>query len=387
MKHDKSDIAVGSPDPGCDTALPDLDLPTPAAPMPLDPARAGEPRLVRLRGTSGGGGPVQTQPKQVLCFCYARYSSEGQKCTSIIRQIEICEAEARRRGWQLVRVYKDAARSGVTLHGRPGLAALLADAAALGVEWVIVEQVDRLSRDEADLASVFKHLRRHGVTVLDCALGPIEGVKRGISGFMAQHVREQFLERSADGRARLVARGLFPHRPAYGYAKHPTIAGARTIHPARGAVVRVIYELYNSGSGTTTIARHLNERAEPAGDDGRAGVPWSAEAVRRILRNPLYAGVLADGLTRVVRDPETFEIVGRERRPREEWRVTDVPSMAIVTVEVWTKAQERLNANYDCGNRRAPHTHFVLTGLAFCATCGAIAKADGGEPMLRCSHG
>jgi len=61
---------------------------------------------------------------------YARFSSDLQETRSIGDQVTICCEYAHRQGYIVVRVYDDAAVSGASLHGRPGIRRLLADAEA-----------------------------------------------------------------------------------------------------------------------------------------------------------------------------------------------------------------------------------------------------------------
>ena len=72
----------------------------------------------------------------------------------------------------VVRVYDDAAASGASLHGRPGIRRLLADAEAKEFEILIAESMSRIGRDQEDRAYVRKRLRFFGVGIET----PSEGV-------------------------------------------------------------------------------------------------------------------------------------------------------------------------------------------------------------------
>jgi site-specific DNA recombinase len=84
---------------------------------------------------------------------YARYSSDNQSVASIEDQFRICrarEVEGRRQlsRRRHLRRQRDPPRS-VTVAGR----------AARRFEIVLAEALDRVSRDQADVATLFKHLR------------------------------------------------------------------------------------------------------------------------------------------------------------------------------------------------------------------------------------
>jgi site-specific DNA recombinase len=58
---------------------------------------------------------------------YARFSSDLQDSRSIGDQVTLCCDYARRQSYVVARVYDDAAASGASLHGRPGIKRLLYD--------------------------------------------------------------------------------------------------------------------------------------------------------------------------------------------------------------------------------------------------------------------
>jgi site-specific DNA recombinase len=89
---------------------------------------------------------------------YARYSSELQRDASIEDQVRICRARIEAEGWQLAATYTDRAISGSS-RLRPGYQKLLEDARAGAFDIVIAEALDRLSRDQEDVAALYKQPR------------------------------------------------------------------------------------------------------------------------------------------------------------------------------------------------------------------------------------
>ena len=86
---------------------------------------------------------------------YARFSTELQNDKSIDDQEALCRAYAAREGHEVVQVYSDAAKSGGSIQGRPGVQQLMRDAGQDRFQVIIVEALDRLSRDMEDLAAYF----------------------------------------------------------------------------------------------------------------------------------------------------------------------------------------------------------------------------------------
>ena len=115
---------------------------------------------------------------------YARYSSDLQSLTSIEDQLRICRERADQQHWTVVDTYSDAAISGASLILRSGLQTLLQDAQRRKFDIVLAEALDRLSRDQADMASVFKHLQFLRVRLITLAEGDIDALHIGFKGTM-----------------------------------------------------------------------------------------------------------------------------------------------------------------------------------------------------------
>ena len=88
---------------------------------------------------------------------YARYSTDLQREASIEDQIRVCQDRARREGWKVVNCYTDHAVSGASLM-RPGLQMMMQDAADGKFSVVVAEALDRLSRDQEDIAGFYKRM-------------------------------------------------------------------------------------------------------------------------------------------------------------------------------------------------------------------------------------
>lgn len=99
-------------------------------------------------------------------FERARYSSDNQREASIDDQFRICREHAKREKWKVVGAYKDAGISGASMILRPGIQTLLQDAQAGRFDIVLAEALDRISRDQADVATLFKHLKFAGVPII-----------------------------------------------------------------------------------------------------------------------------------------------------------------------------------------------------------------------------
>src|SRR5689334_21454286 len=111
----------------------------------------------------------QRKMSAMRCACYARFSSDMQRETSLADQIATARRYARAHGWEFMEahVYTDAAISGASLE-RPGIQALLAAVARppLPFEVLLVDDSSRISRDLADAVRFMQQLRFAGVRVI-----------------------------------------------------------------------------------------------------------------------------------------------------------------------------------------------------------------------------
>ena len=104
---------------------------------------------------------------------YARYSSELQSAASIEDQVRLCRERVEDEGGTVVETYADYAISGSSLRNRPSMQALLKQAKSGTFDYVVAEALDRVSRDQEDIAAIYKRLRHSDVRLLTLAEGEI----------------------------------------------------------------------------------------------------------------------------------------------------------------------------------------------------------------------
>ena len=96
------------------------------------------------------------------CACYARYSSDLQRQTSIDDQLAVARRYADQHGWTVVdrHIYTDEAASGSSMDGRPGIHALLAAAETTPrpFDVLLVDDSSRVARDLPDALHAVRHL-------------------------------------------------------------------------------------------------------------------------------------------------------------------------------------------------------------------------------------
>jgi len=172
---------------------------------------------------------------------YARYSTDMQSSASIEDQIRQCQEYADREGWQLYNCYTDHAISGASLM-RPGVQMLLQDAAAGKFDIILSEALDRLSRDQADIAGIFKRMQFSDVRMQTLSEGEISNLHIGLKGTMNAMFLKDLADKTRRGLRGRVEKGKSGGGLTYGYdvikSNNPAgdaITGERMINAEQAA--------------------------------------------------------------------------------------------------------------------------------------------------------
>ena len=178
------------------------------------------------------------------------------------------EAEAARRGWELVEMFEDAGISGKTLGNRPGLGAALQAVESGDASALVVAKLDRLSRSLLDFAGLMERARRKGWSLVALDLGvdtstPSGEMMASVLATFAQFERRLIGQRTRDALAVKRAQGVRLGRPR----EISTVALAR------------IEELYRAGYRVKQIADALNDERIPTPRGGRWHSPGVARAI------------------------------------------------------------------------------------------------------------
>ena len=342
------------------------------------------------------------------CALYARYSSDQQRAASIEDQFRVCREHAEREGWKIAGAYRDAAISGDSVILRPGIQGLLEDARRGLFEVVVAEALDRVSRDQADVATLYKHLRFAGVMIVTLAEGEIDELHVGLKGTMNALFLKDLAAKTHRGLRGRVEAGKSGGGICYGYdvvklhdeAGEP-VRGERSIDEAEAEIVRRIFREFAQGTSPRAIARRLNEDGIP----GPKGRLWTDSVLRGhakrgtgLLNNELYIGRLVWNRQRFMKNPDTGKRVARINPP-EEWIIAEVPELRIVDDELWQAAKARqaeisekyatsIAATRAANANRLNSTHrprYLLSGLLECGACGG-SYAKRGQDRYGCSN-
>ncbi|MDH6234987.1 DNA invertase Pin-like site-specific DNA recombinase [Mesorhizobium soli] len=233
---------------------------------------------------------------------YARYSSDQQREASIADQLRLCREHAAREAWEIAGSYQDAGISGASLVLRPGIQQLMHDAQAGLFQLLLAEALDRISRDQADIATLYKQLQFCGVPIVTLTEGAISELHVGLKGTMnALFLKDLALKTRRGLRGRVEA-GKSGGGLCYGYrvvkrldAHGAQVTGERAIDAKQAAVIRRIFRDFAAGVGPRAIAKRLNDQNIP----GPARQLWNDTTIRGqgrrgtgLINNELYIGRL-----------------------------------------------------------------------------------------------
>ena len=344
---------------------------------------------------------------------YARYSSDNQRDASIEDQLRQCRERAAREGWTIVESYSDRAISGASLI-RSGIQSVLADAQAGRFDILLSEALDRISRDQEDVAGVFKRLRFAGVTIVTLSEGEVSELHVGLKGTMNALFLKDLAMKTHRGIRGRVEAGKIGGGNTYGYsvvrqfdANGEPIRGEREIDTAKADVILRIFREYAAGKAPHRIAADLNRDGIPS----PTGKRWHDTTIRGnrteesgILNCQLYIGIIRWNRRHVVKNPVTGRKVVR-LNPESEWICSEAPELRIVPQALWDAAkarQDELTARFskqiECsraatrrivaanGGLNATHRpRTLLSGLLICGNCGG-GYVRRGQNRYACSN-
>ena len=185
--------------------------------------------------------------------------------------------------------------------------------------------------------------------------------------------------------------------PPYGYIKGTDKNCTPIVDPYSAEIIRRIYEMRASGMNVKKIAETLNNEKILVPSDyyyKHQGKPnpyftehlWSAGMVKRLLKNPVYLGHLIQLRTTTV-SYKNHKVV---KKDESEWAVIENNHEPIISQELWDRVRE-IDNSVSNGKSTKNGVVLPLSGLCYCADCGAKMKQNGthnckSKPSYTCSR-
>ncbi len=314
---------------------------------------------------------------------YLRLSREDEDCEvesqSITNQRDFLVRYVEQRGWAVIDIYIDDGYTG-TNFDRPAFQRLLKDIECKKIDTVITKDLSRLGRDQINTMYYYQiYFPQKQVRYIAVNEGVDTGAKNNNDmalPFMAAANDFYAADISRKVRTALDTRksnGYFIGSQApLGYQKDPRQKGRLIPDPETAAIVQSVFQIYLSCGSVIGTAKSLTERGVPTPSECKRTAPtqvrfpgvWSDAIVRRILTNPTYIGNLTQNRSRKI----GYKVDKKRNLPQEEWTTVPDTHEAIVSPELFAQVQEMLAVR---SYRPQAGDGHLLTGLAFCADCGA----------------
>lgn len=265
--------------------------------------------------------------------------------------------------------------SGETIDSRPQVQELLRRIESPRLKAVLIVEPQRLSRgDLEDIGRLVKLLRYSNTLVITLQYTYDLSDERDRELFERELKRgNEFLEYQkrimGNGRLLSVQNGNFiGQKPPYGYKKTIIREGKRKCHtlepdPERAPIVKMVFELYASGTSANQIAKTLRNMGIQTAEGGQ----WTTSSIRQMLTNDHYIGMVHWNRRKTVMVVEDGEVIAT--RPRHsDYLVYPGKHPPIIEQELWDSVQ-RIKGSAPPVKEKAKYAN-PFAGLLYCQ-CGA----------------
>ena len=309
------------------------------------------------------------KPVRAVIYCRCSTDEESQ-LDALQNQVFESKACVKAQGWFLAGEYVES-KSGTTTKGRLEYNRLFEDLQTDKFDVIVIKSQDRLMRNVKDWYLFLDRMQRNGKRLFMYIEKKFyttdDALITGIKAILAEEYSRELSKKINNAHRRRQVHGgkAMINSRVFGFQRLPE--GGVGIVEEEAQVIRRMYQYCISGYGTRTIANILiNENCHT-----RQGIDFTASAVRRMLRNPLYKGEFA--MNKKHFDCETKRVI---QNPKEEWILAKGIVPPIVDEETWQEANDALARRAARYNRNGIYRRgdsagkYDLSGKLVCGQCG-----------------
>lgn len=322
---------------------------------------------------------------------YLRLSKDDERLgesLSIDNQRMILRNYVLSNGGKVIVEYVDDGYSGTNFE-RPGVKRLLEDAQIGKIDTIVVKDLSRFGRNYIQVGQYTDYIfPAYGIRfiALNDNVDTADGNSAGMDMMPIMNVFNEWHSANTSKKIRAVLEasqrsgkytsGWYP----YGYIVGTDTNRTAIVDESAAAVVRRIFDLRVQGYSPYRIARILSDegvtnpteyRTKKNGEKVERPTPhwWSHKTVTDILNDLTYIGYTVQH-RRTTLSYKNHKAIWR---PQNEWIIKENAHEAIVSREVWEKAQEVKNS-VARGKMTKSNVVKPLTGLLYCEDCGRKMK-------------
>lgn len=281
-------------------------------------------------------------------------------------------------------MYEDRAISGASTANRAGFKELMRTLERHGFDVLVIEDMDRIFRDQADYHAARKRFEYHRVAIHTATgkEGKLDGSLRALMGEYFIDNLKVHVVRAMEG---VVRDGRHAGGKAYGYQPVPGKPGELQIVAEQAAVIRRIFKEHLEGRTVRDTAGRLNKDniLPPSGLRWNAStIQGSAQRGNGILQNEIYIGQIVWNKVSMVKDPTTGKRLSRPNQASKHKRAA-APHLRIIDDETWAAVRAKRRGIVKPTMHRVPR---LLSGLLRCPVCGGGMGSVGlhrGEPRAQ----
>ncbi len=302
-----------------------------------------------------------------IAAAYIRVSTDDQLEYSPDSQIKLIKDFAEKNHYIIPDefIFIDEGISGKSAEKRPEFNRMIATAKQKEDSFnaILVWKFSRFARNQEESIVYKKMLKKSDVDVISISEPIADGAFGSLIERIIEWMDEYYVIRLSDevkrGMTEKATRGEPLCAPAFGY----DMQNKRYYpNPTEAPLVKEIFQKFVDGEKINRISTWLQD----IGIKTRRGNPPDRRFVEYILHNPVYLGKIrwcTDGKAASARDYKN-----------ENYIIVDGVHEAIISQELFDKAQERLESNrlkYRKFQRSEQKVDFMLKGLLRCSNCGA----------------
>ena len=328
--------------------------------------------------------PVETRDN-IKVAAYCRVSNDKLEDSLEVQKAYFEKKIRDNPKWSLVEVYYDEGISGTTIEQRPNFNRLLEDCRKKKVDFILVKELSRFTRNMRDALNIFDELASLNIFV-----------KFEADNLCTQNSRDMdYLRRCAEQAEyevrRTSSRVIFSQtfkvengiEFGHGMLGYIPVNGKMQIvdNEEEVEIVKYIFTEYANGKGSDTICKELKAKYPNFKPEYTKGTKlrhtWSSAKIRRILKNEKYVGdfifrksYVSDTMThKQIKNDTTVE--DNKRHNHDKIRVPN-NHPAIIDRDTWEKVQKR----FDTFTKRIPEekksrhsNRYWSSGKVLCGKC------------------